>query len=177
MVKKFRQSQPAESVEEADQEAWTMFASACETAGVPELAARLGVHLAAWPHRRRSGEPTLAAVLAGTNRDPTRVDEGTKVARQRCLIQRREGAKIVLRTSPARRRRRNREYCVVRSPTPRSSSSYSRLTARVAWRSALHRHGVAAVGDRSLIFDVYTCDRALSRWASGGRRAIRDLDE
>src|SRR5271166_528847 len=76
------------------------------------------------------------------------------------------------RTSPVRLRRRSSEYWVVRRPTPRSSSSYSRLTARVAWRRALQRQGVAAGLCRSLLMlDVYTGYRQLSRGASGNRRA------
>src|SRR5262249_792424 len=76
------------------------------------------------------------------------------------------------RTSPAALRRRRSEYWVVRRPTPRSSSSYSRLTARDAWRRALQRQGVAAGVCRSLlILDVYAGDRPLSRGlaAVGGR--------
>src|SRR5262245_3113696 len=81
------------------------------------------------------------------------------------------------RTSPAALKRRRSEYWVVRRPAPRNSSSYSRLTARVAWRRALHRQGVAAgLGRLILILDVYTCDRQLSRGeggesAGGGRQA------
>src|SRR5262245_16036570 len=71
------------------------------------------------------------------------------------------------RTSPAALKRRKREYWVVRRPTPRRSSSYSRLTARVAWRRALQRQGVAAVLRRSLlILNVYAGVRQMSRKAA-----------
>src|SRR5262249_5300693 len=72
------------------------------------------------------------------------------------------------RTSPAARRRRRSEYWVVRRPTPRSSSSYSRLTARVAWRRALQRQGVeAGLGRSPLILHVYAGDPQLSRGRRG----------
>src|SRR5262245_776657 len=72
------------------------------------------------------------------------------------------------RTSPAALKCRKREYWVVRRPTPRRSSSYSRLTARVAWRRALHRQGVAAgLGRSLLILDVYAGKRQLSRGLGG----------
>src|SRR5262249_9131728 len=77
------------------------------------------------------------------------------------------------RTSPSALRRRRSEYWVVRRPSPRISSSYSRLTARVAWRRALHRQGTAAGLCCWLILDVYTVDRPLSKAqesSSGGRR-------
>src|SRR5262245_41196516 len=76
------------------------------------------------------------------------------------------------RTSPAERSRRRSEYCVVRRPAPRSSWSYSRLTARVAWRRALQRQGVeVGLGRSLLILDVYASDRLLSRgeWQSAGQ--------
>src|SRR5262249_29207929 len=71
------------------------------------------------------------------------------------------------RTSPAARRRCRSEYWVVRRPAPRSSSSYSRLTARVAWRRALQRQGVAAgLGRSPLILNVYAGNWRSSRaWA------------
>src|SRR5262249_6719479 len=76
------------------------------------------------------------------------------------------------RTSPAARRRRRSEYWVVRRPTPRSSSSYSRLTARVAWRRALHRQGVAAgLGRLLLILDVYAGKGEFSRTHDRSRGA------
>src|SRR5262249_21928488 len=76
------------------------------------------------------------------------------------------------RTSPAARRRHRSEYWVVRSPTSRNSSSYSRLTARVAWRRALQRQGAAAGLDRSLlILNVYAGVRQMSR--GGGGRPTR----
>src|SRR5262249_36011866 len=55
----------------------------------------------------------------------------------------------------------------VRRPTPRRSSSYSRLTARVAWRRALQRQGVAAgLGRSLLILNVYAGVRQMSREAA-----------